>query len=108
MQTHVLLQLLLDVSVSGNLVLWERNFIIDKLQRVLMNGVLSDELVANTGAPQGCILSPILFSIYTNQMQVNSATLCLMKYADVALAAFLLKEDALCIFMYFQQVLALQ
>ena len=32
----------------------------------------SDEIVVNTGAPLGCALSPIIFSIYTNDKSFNN------------------------------------
>ena len=57
-----------------------------------MNGVYSVELVLNTGAPQGCVLSPILFSIYTNS---HSSNIKPFKCADdMSLAGLLLKDEA--------------
>ena len=46
------------------------------------NCVLSDKIVVNTGAPQGCVHSPILFSIYTKDISSNNSYLTLIKYAD--------------------------
>ena len=47
---------------------------------VLSNGsVMSKELVLNTGAPQGCILTTLRFSVYIN---CNTSVLKLVKYAD--------------------------
>ena len=44
--------------------------------------VLSDELVLNTGVPQGCALSPVLVSVYTNEYTCNNPVLILIKHAD--------------------------
>ena len=60
-QSHLLLKRLLDLDVSPSLVLWIRSFLCNRPQRVTVNDVLSNEIVVNTGAPQGCVLSPILF-----------------------------------------------
>ena len=36
----------------------------------------------NTGAPQGCVISPVLFTIYTNDCSINSEYTSLIKFAD--------------------------
>lgn len=38
--------------------------------------------VLNTGAPQRCVLSPLLFPLYTNNCTSNSAAVKLLKFAD--------------------------
>ena len=64
-EPYVLLKRLIDLHVNSNLVLWIRDFLRDRPQRVCVNGYLSEEVVLNSGAPQRCVLSPMLFSIYT-------------------------------------------
>ena len=86
--THFLIKKLLNLEVNPDLILWIRQFLCDRPQRVRLNGplcrdsVLSDEIVVNTGAPQECVLSPILFSICTNDISSNNSFLTLIKYAD--------------------------
>ena len=61
-----------------------------------VNSVKSNELILNTGEPQGCVLSPILLSIYTNEIMSNTTTLTLIKFADdMALVARLKDEQSL-------------
>ena len=50
----------------------------------------------NSGAPQGCVLSHILFSVYTNEVVSTSALLTLVKFADdMALVAHLQDQNSL-------------
>ncbi|PVD27793.1 hypothetical protein C0Q70_12966 [Pomacea canaliculata] len=117
-QPHLLEKRLLDLDVNTGLVLWIRSFLKDRPQRVglrvpptgtvgsssssegvnlSVDGmILSDEQILNTGTPKGCVLSPILFSLYTNEITINSAILKLVKYADdMALVGYLKDEQSL-------------
>ena len=63
-EQYVLLERPIDLPVNSNLVLWIRDFLRDRPQRVCVNGYLSEEVVLNAWAPQGCtknILSQVLF-----------------------------------------------
>ena len=96
LHTHSLLWRLLDLDVSPSIVLWVRAFLRDRTQTVCVNSVKSNALILNTRAPQGCVLSPILFSIYTNENMPNTTTLTLINFADdVALVARLKDEQSL-------------
>ena len=88
-QNH-LLRRLCDPNVSSSLVLWIREFLRERPRRVCINNTFSNCLVLNSGVPQGCVLSPILFSMYTNEVKYNSEDISLVKYADdMALVACL-------------------
>ena len=65
-------------------------------RRVYLSGTRPDELIGNTGASQGCVLSPILFSVYTNEVVSTNALLTLMKFTDdMALVVHLQDENSL-------------
>ena len=58
------------------------SFLSGRKQRVKIDIYELDILCSNTGAPQGCILSPFLFSVYTNEVQSRHPNIKVFKYAD--------------------------
>ena len=53
----------------------------NRSQRVRLGEVVSDSRTLNVGAPQGCVLSPILFTLLTSDSPVNPSCHT-VKYAD--------------------------
>ena len=52
-------------------------------QYVFFNENSSNVLVTNTGAPQGCVISPVLFTLYTNDCRCEFASINpILKFAD--------------------------
>lgn len=49
---------------------------------VKVNGILSDLLCLSTGSPQGCVLSPLLYILYTNMCQSKHANNTVQKFAS--------------------------
>ena len=88
---------LLDLGANHTLVLWIKQFLYDRPQRVSLSGIRSDELIVNTGAPQGCVFSRLYcFLLYTNEVVSTNALLTLVKFADdMALVARLQDENSL-------------
>ncbi len=83
MQPHILARRLLEqVGLSKNIVGWSLDFLTNRMQKVRVNGFLSDRVRSSTGSPQGCVLSPVFFILYTNMCQSGFDRRTIMKYAD--------------------------
>lgn len=57
--------------ISGNLLLWLRDYLTDRKQRVVLSGSFSDVVTIAAGVLQGSILGPLLFIIYINDIVLN-------------------------------------
>lgn len=51
-------------------------------QREQIGSQTSSTLELNTGAPQGCLLSPLQFTLYTHECTSDSQQNSIVKYAD--------------------------
>ena len=70
------------MEVNPHLILWIRSFLTDRPQYVCTGKTKSKTRITNTGAPQGCVLSPVLFALYTNDLRSNQPNCDFIKYAD--------------------------
>lgn len=64
----ILLTVLKSKGLSGGALRLLRSYLSDRTQRVEIDGCFSDPAVIRSGVPQGAILSPLLFSIYTSNL----------------------------------------
>ena len=72
------------IGLGGTALQWFRSYLSDRVQRVIVNGVRSNDHELGTGVPQGSVLGPILFSIYMGPLGdlIRSYGLSVHFYAD--------------------------
>ena len=61
---------------------WIFDFLLNRTQVVRFNFQLSEPLMLSTGAPQGCVLSPLLFTLFTNDCRSSSSSTQIYKFSD--------------------------
>jgi ribonuclease P/MRP protein subunit RPP40 len=70
-------------GVRGNVLRWIRNWLTSRKQRVVLNGKSSGWLDVLSGVPQGSVLSPVLFLIFINNLDVQTELITVLKkFAD--------------------------
>ncbi len=57
---------LTDLSLNSSLCNWIQDFLTGRPQVVKVGQFTSNSIILNVGAPQGCVLSPLLYSLYTH------------------------------------------
>ena len=78
----ILLFKLKDLGISGNIGKWIGQFLMNRNQRVSINGFLSKSSPVISGVPQGTILGPVLFLIYISDIGEKLTNCNISSYAD--------------------------
>ena len=61
---------------------WVLDFLTGRPQVVKVENNISTSLILNIGAPQGCVLSPLLHSLFTHDCVAMHASNSTIKFAD--------------------------
>ena len=80
-------------NLCPGLVGWILDFLVGRSQLVRVNGSMSDLLFSSTGSPQGCVLSPILYILYTNDCRSSHPGRHILKFADDTVIVSLLRGE---------------
>ena len=75
-------KLLTSLNFPPTLCDWILDFLTNRQQTVKVKDSISSPIILSTGAPQGCVLSPVLYSIFTFDCQANEASTFITKFAD--------------------------
>ena len=65
----------------------------DRGQRVRIGSRYSESIQLSTGAPQGCVISPTLFTLFTSDCKSSNQHTMIVKFADDTTLVGLIKND---------------
>ena len=71
-----------DLGINTSLCNWVLDFLTNRPQSVRLENHTSSTLILNTGVPQGCVLSPLLYSLFTNDCTPVHGSNTIIKFAD--------------------------
>ena len=84
---------LTDLGLCRQLGNWIYKFLSDGKQTVRIGNPVSSPLVLNTEAPQGCVLSPLLYSLYTYECKPRHDSNITIKFTDDNTVIGLISDD---------------
>ncbi len=70
------------LGLNTSLCDWIQDFLTCRPQVVKMGQFSSNSITLNIGAPQGCVLSPLLYSLYTHDCVSSHSSTSIVKFAD--------------------------
>ena len=82
-----------NLQINSHLCTWLIDFLTDRKQSVRIDNITSTQINLKTGAPQGCVLSPFLFTLYTNDCLSSSDSVNLFKFSDDSTLVGLISEN---------------
>ena len=80
--SHTILLHKLEAYGINDALLWFRNYLEGRQQKVTVDGCCSDWEWVKTGVPQGSILGPLLFDLYVNDISKVVTKCTVMLYTD--------------------------
>ena len=71
-----------DFGITGMLLDWLKSYLSERRQFTVLNGTKSDMLPVSIGIPQGSVLGPTLFTVFTNDLPSSVQSGSLYMFAD--------------------------
>ncbi len=97
-QPELLLTKIILMKVNPYLIHWYYSFMIGRTQIITFNQTYSNSIVTYSGAPQECVSSTFLFTLYRDDCKYDSLNTYILKFLDnTVLLSLLWSEDDLII-----------
>ena len=93
---EILCNKLKKLPISPYIINWIINFLTNRYQRVVIDGVKTEYLPINRGVPQGTVLGAILFSIMMiyHDIRPGQASNLIVKFADDINLGIMVTDDS--------------
>ncbi len=82
-----------DLGLNTSLCDWIQDFLTARPQVVKVGQFTSNSITLNIGAPQGCVLSPLLYSLYTHDCVSSHSFTSIVKFVDDTVVLGLINND---------------
>ena len=79
---NILQQKLIEIGIGPNVITWMKSYLTNRKQLVKFKNIQSDKETVTSGVPQGSILGPVLFIIFTNNLTEYLHNYQISSYAD--------------------------
>ncbi len=82
-----------DLGLNTSLCDWIQDFLTARPQVVKVGQFTSNSITLNIGAPQSCVLSPLLYSLHTHDCVSSHSSTSIVKFADDTVVLGLINND---------------
>lgn len=82
-----------QLGISTSLYNWTLDFLTNRPQSDKLDNLSSSIITLNTGVPQGCVLSPLLYSLFTHDCITVYGSNSIIKFTDDTTVIGLIKDD---------------
>lgn len=83
------------MDVPGPMIFWILDYLTTRSQFVRVQSISSNIVSSSTGAPQGTVLAPFLFTLYTSDCRPEADSCPIVKFADdTAMVGLITNDDS--------------